>query len=45
MDAYRADRNPAKLDLGVGVYKMPWLTPIPPGQSSWRADTATKRSH
>ena len=30
MDAYRADRNPAKLDLGVGVYKdAQGLTPIP----------------
>ncbi|WP_425914975.1 amino acid aminotransferase [Pseudomonas sp. GWSMS-1] len=30
MDAYRADRNPAKLDLGVGVYKdAHGLTPIP----------------
>ncbi len=29
MDAYRADRNPAKLDLGVGVYKdAQGLTPI-----------------
>ena len=30
MDAYRLDRNPAKLDLGVGVYKdAQGLTPIP----------------
>jgi aromatic-amino-acid transaminase len=30
MEAYRADRNPAKLDLGVGVYKdAQGLTPIP----------------
>ncbi|HBX57232.1 amino acid aminotransferase [Pseudomonas sp. UBA2684] len=30
MDAFRADRNPAKLDLGVGVYKdAQGLTPIP----------------
>ena len=30
MEAYRSDRNPAKLDLGVGVYKDPQgLTPIP----------------
>jgi aromatic-amino-acid transaminase len=30
MDAYRVDRNPAKLDLGVGVYKdAQGLTPIP----------------
>jgi len=30
MDAYRADSNPAKLDLGVGVYKdAQGLTPIP----------------
>ncbi|HCJ30028.1 MAG TPA: aromatic amino acid aminotransferase [Pseudomonas sp.] len=30
LDAYRADRNPAKLDLGVGVYKDALgLTPIP----------------
>jgi aspartate aminotransferase len=30
MDAYRQDRNPAKLDLGVGVYKdAQGLTPIP----------------
>lgn len=30
MDAYRADGNPAKLDLGVGVYKdAQGLTPIP----------------
>lgn len=30
MDAYRSDRNPAKLDLGVGVYKnAQGLTPIP----------------
>jgi len=30
MDAYRADRNLAKLDLGVGVYKdAQGLTPIP----------------
>jgi len=30
MDAYRTDRNPAKLDLGVGVYKdAQGLTPIP----------------
>lgn len=30
MEAYRSDRNPAKLDLGVGVYKdAQGLTPIP----------------
>ena len=30
LDAYRADGNPAKLDLGVGVYKnASGLTPIP----------------
>lgn len=30
LDAYRADGNPAKLDLGVGVYKdAAGLTPIP----------------
>lgn len=30
LDAYRADSNPAKLDLGVGVYKdAQGLTPIP----------------
>ncbi len=30
IEAYRADRNPAKLDLGVGVYKdAQGLTPIP----------------
>ncbi|HBZ99290.1 MAG TPA: aromatic amino acid aminotransferase, partial [Pseudomonas sp.] len=30
MDLYRADTNPAKLDLGVGVYKdAQGLTPIP----------------
>ena len=30
LDAYRADPNPAKLDLGVGVYKdASGLTPIP----------------
>lgn len=30
LDAYRADANPAKLDLGVGVYKdAQGLTPIP----------------
>ena len=30
MDAYRSDRNPSKLDLGVGVYKdTQGLTPIP----------------
>ena len=30
LDAYRADSNPAKLDLGVGVYKdVSGLTPIP----------------
>ena len=30
MDLYRADPNPAKLDLGVGVYKdAQGLTPIP----------------
>lgn len=30
LDAYRADPNPAKLDLGVGVYKdAQGLTPIP----------------
>ncbi|NMY39967.1 aspartate/tyrosine/aromatic aminotransferase [Pseudomonas sp. WS 5013] len=30
LDAYRADDNPAKLDLGVGVYKdASGLTPIP----------------
>ena len=30
MDAYRLDPNPAKLDLGVGVYKdARGLTPIP----------------
>ncbi|WP_298188657.1 amino acid aminotransferase [uncultured Pseudomonas sp.] len=30
MEAYRADRNPAKFDLGVGVYKdAQGLTPIP----------------
>jgi aromatic-amino-acid transaminase len=30
MEAYRTDRNPAKLDLGVGVYKdAQGLTPIP----------------
>src|SRR5262245_61798565 len=30
MDAYRLDPNPAKLDLGVGVYKdAQGLTPIP----------------
>ena len=30
LDAYRADPNPAKLDLGVGVYKDALgLTPIP----------------
>jgi aspartate aminotransferase len=30
MDAYQADNNPAKLDLGVGVYKdAQGLTPIP----------------
>ncbi|WP_324734221.1 amino acid aminotransferase [Pseudomonas paeninsulae] len=30
MEAYRADRNPAKLDLGVGVYKdAQGLTPVP----------------
>src|SRR5690606_34228174 len=30
LDAYRADPNPAKLDLGVGVYKdAEGITPIP----------------
>ncbi|WP_031302919.1 aminotransferase class I/II-fold pyridoxal phosphate-dependent enzyme, partial [Pseudomonas sp. EGD-AK9] len=30
MEAYRLDRHPAKLDLGVGVYKdAQGLTPIP----------------
>ncbi|PZR42361.1 MAG: aromatic amino acid aminotransferase, partial [Ectopseudomonas oleovorans] len=30
MEAYRLDSNPARLDLGVGVYKdAQGLTPIP----------------
>ncbi|MHA6493470.1 amino acid aminotransferase [Pseudomonas borbori] len=39
MDAYRADPNPAKLDLGVGVYKdAQGLTPIP-----WAVKLAEQR--
>ena len=43
MEAYRADRNPAKFDLGVGVYKdAQGLTPIPHGGQAGGADAADR---
>ena len=49
MDAYRADRNPAKLDLGVGVYKdAQGLTPIPRAvklAEQWLLESETSKSY
>jgi aromatic-amino-acid transaminase len=49
MDAYRADRNPAKLDLGVGVYKdAQGLTPIPGAvklAEQWLLESETSKSY
>lgn len=49
MDAYRADRDPAKLDLGVGVYKdAQGLTPIPRAvklAEQWLLESETSKSY
>ena len=45
LDAYRADPNPAKLDLGVGVYKDALgLTPIPKAVKLGRAAADRQRT-
>lgn len=49
LDAYRADPNPAKLDLGVGVYKDALgLTPIPKAvklAEQWLIDSEKTKSY